>query len=218
MQTQQGQALVEMVMVSALLLLAASSLLWLQRWQEVKAQTQHHAGFAAFRYTQTHLLGPEASAYHPAYMAGLFSPVSHSIQLQHSSTQPLKNWAPEVVANQDALLGVTERVQFRALAQHGKQYQPEIAWWMPHTVVQPALQLTSHTLLDVGLGAPHSSAHMIERLQGSTVLWANAYRASKGAFSQWGPRLRPVDQAWQRAEPNTQWLAPWRDAIPSLLP
>lgn len=218
MQTQQGQALLEMVVASAVLLIAASSLVWLQRWQEIKAQTQHHAGFAAFRYAQTHLLGPEALNHQPNYVEGLFSPISHSIQLHYYSRPFLNDWVPETVAHQDALLGPTERVQFKAQAQQLKTPQPTMAWWWNNKAPLPTLQLSSHTLLDVGLGAVNSSTQMTERLQHSTTLWRSAYRASDVAFSQWVPLIKPVDRAWQRAEPNTEWLAPWRDSIPSFLP
>lgn len=218
MHTQQGQALLEMIVASAVLLVAASSLLWLQRWQEIKAQTQHHAGFAAFRYTHTHLLGPAATSHQPNYVAGLFSPLSHSIELHHHTNQSLKVWAPETVAHQDALLGPTERVQFRAQAHQLDAPQRRIAWWWGNKAPLPTLQLSSHTRIDVGLGAVSSSTQMIERLQLNSTLWRSAYHASATAFSQWAPLIKPVDHAWQRPQPNTEWLAPWRDSIPSFLP
>ena len=57
MSQQKGQAMLEMVVVTSSILLLIWGLVWLQRWQQVKVQTQHHAALSAFRFSQSYELG-----------------------------------------------------------------------------------------------------------------------------------------------------------------
>lgn len=57
MSRQQGQAMFEMLIVSAAIMVLLFGLIWLQRWQQIKVKTQHHAALQAFRFSQSFELG-----------------------------------------------------------------------------------------------------------------------------------------------------------------
>lgn len=212
MHKQQGQALVEMLVVVTVLLLLGAVLLWLQRWQQIKLQTQHHAALSAFRYAATHELGP-APEFLPDYLTGLHSPLTHQLLRQQQLLLRPQFWQPLVSAHSDALLGARARSLFTVQALELAQQQ-ELAWGLGRPRLMGLMQVQSQTAIEVGSGAAHGAQQSTERLAAHQRLWRYATLPSQAAFTQLTPLLRPVDSAWSRADPDLHWLTPWQDSVP----
>lgn len=212
MNNQQGQALIEMMVMVAVLLVVGAALLWLQRWQQIKLQIQHHAALSAFRHASTYELG--SSAVHlPDYVSGLYSPLSHStLRQQHHLLRP-QLWQPLAVAHNDGLFGFTGRSRFVVQALEQPQSQ-KVAWGLIRPELKPDLQVQSQITIEVGAGAAHGAQQTTERLRAHHLLWRSAAQPSELAVEQLTPLLRHVDAAWPRAVPHPDWLMPWQAAVP----
>lgn len=215
---QSGQAIVEMLVVTTAILLFLWGLLWLQRWQQIKLQTQHHAALQAFRFSHSHELGLEQtgaeSAVYPAYLKGLYSPIAHTEQSQAQAlgVMPAQH-SLLAKAQEEGLLGATERWRFHSKAHaEGKQTS---AWAQRLFEFLPHMALSSQTSIWVGAGHANHDRQAIQRLEASQSLWAYAQARSKTAVKTLTPLLSPVDMAWGRPSPSTEWLLPWHESVPS---
>ena len=212
MRHQHGYALIEFMLSSAVILLLGAGLLWLQRWQQVKVQTQHHAALSAFRYSATHLLGEESLHFLPEYIQGLHATVAHQSQRQATTLASLQEWQPLQVAHEGQLLGHTERIRFEVVAAEQTQHKP--AWGLRLPFMSTSMQVQAQTSLQVGVGASYGPEPTWQRLQAHERLWQKVASGSQMVVKQLGPLLSPVDAAWSRSAPHTQWLAPWKESIP----
>lgn len=215
MKTQQGQALIElMVMVLAIFMLLWA-MIWLQRWQQIRLQIQHHAALQAFRLSQSYELGAEALALMPSYLQGLYSPLAHQ---QLSSYQVLGAMPEQTgfmsTATQDGLFGATQRWQVRSLAQAEPAHT--MPWAQRLFEFLPAMQVQSQSSIWVGAGHAHHDTHATQRLQQSNTLWAEAQGASRLAIQPLVPIFSVVDAGWSRPSPSTNWLQPWQESVPEI--
>lgn len=195
---QRGQAMVEMLVVMGAILMLFWGLLWLQRWQQIKLQTQHHAALQAFKFSHSHELSQEQKGLTTAYLAGLYSPIAHQ---EHTERQALGLMPAQHdflnLAQQEGLLGATQRWRFSSTAQGD------------------GMQLQSQTSIWVGAAHAKDDEQAIARLEASTSLWKYAQQNSVVAIKTLSPLLTPVDAAWGRKVPSTDWLRPWQESVPA---
>lgn len=214
MRRQQGQALLEMVVVTAVIVLLGAALLWLQRWQQVKVQTQHHAALSAFRYAVAHPVAYQDESVQVHYLEGLSSPIKHQLQEQHHTWITLAQWAPLRLGQTGNLLGPTHRARFAVQAIELTPSQTGLAWNLGRPALDGFMRVQSQTTIDVGAGASSGPQQTWERLQSHGPLWQQAEPGSKAAFGLLTPLLKTVDSGWSRPSPSTQWLAPWMESVP----
>lgn len=214
MRPQQGQALLEMLVVTAVILLLGAALLWLQRWQQVKVQTQHHAALSAFRYAVSHPVTSPEEAGKVNYLEGLASPIQHQLQNQYQSWMTLAEWAPLQLGQIDELLGSTNRTRFSVQAVELEPSQTGLAWGLGRPALDGFMRVQSQTTIEVGLGVSHGPQQTLARLQAHGPLWQQTEQGSKTAFGLLTPLLKAVDAGWSRPSPSTQWLAPWIESVP----
>lgn len=213
---QRGQAIIEMLVVVVAIFGLLWALLWLQRWQQVKTQTQHHAALQAFRFSQSHSLShlPIDTELQPAYLQGLYSSISHQEYSESLSLGEMPMQSPFLAtAHNDGLFGDSERWRFQSRAaadtwQNG-------AWKQRVFDFMPEMQVQSQTSIWVGAGYAESDSQAVQRLQGSASLWGATHSASSAGINALAPFLTPVDAAWKRATPSTNWLQPWQESVPS---
>lgn len=215
MSRQQGQAMFEMLIVSAAIMVLLFGLIWLQRWQQIKVQTQHHAALQAFRFSQSFELGSNQNL-SPEYMTGLYSAIPHQQHSQSTNLGVMPHQASLLnVAQQEGVLGGSARWRFesRAMAAGVDQLA---AWQNSSFSVLPEMQVQSQTSIWVGAGHALSDAQMTQRLQGSRSLWRHASGASQASMGLLTPLLQPVELGWGRPAPTTNWLQPWQESVPGM--
>lgn len=197
MKTQQrGQAIVEMLVVIGVVLMLFWGLLWLQRWQQIKLQTQHHSALQAFKFSHSYEIDQKELS--TAYLAGLYSPIAHREHTEIQSLGVMPAQHPFLdLAQQEKILGPTGRWRFNSTAQG------------------EGLQLKSQTSIWVGAGQANHDAQAIERLETSTTLWQYAQSNSVTAIKALNPLLKPVDAGWKRQPVSTNWLQPWQESVPA---
>lgn len=194
---QRGQAIVEMLVVIVAIFMLFWGLLWLQRWQQIKLQTQHHAALQAFRFSHSYEVSNSLEQA-PDYLRGLYSPIAHeqTTDAQALGAMPAQHLFLDV-AQQEGLLGNAQRWRFSSLARgEGMQLQSQIGIW-------------------VGAGHALSDTQAMERLESSISLWQYAQRNSTTAIKTLSPLLKPVDAGWGRKAPSTTWLQPWQESVPA---
>lgn len=194
---QRGQAIVEMLVIIVAILMLFWGLLWLQRWQQIKLQTQHHAALQAFRFSQSYELNNPLEQ-QPEYLTGLYSPIAHEeyTKAQTLGVVPAPHHFLDL-AQQEGLLGTTQRWRFSSTAEGA------------------GMQLQSQTSIWVGAGHALSDTHAMERLESSTSLWQYAQRNSNTVIKTLSPLLKPLDAGWGRKSPSTTWLKPWQESVPT---
>lgn len=193
---QHGQAIVEMLVVLVAILLLFWGLVWLQRWQQIKLQTQHHAALQAFKFSQSYEL--EQATLGTAYLAGLYSPIAHTERSERHALGVMPDLHPFLaVARQEGVMGSTQRWRFISVAQG------------------ESMRLQSQTSIWVGAGHANDADQAVARLAGSTSLWQYAQKNSQAAITARSPLLLPVDMAWGRKSPDTNWLRPWQESVPA---
>lgn len=216
MKAQRGQAIIEMLVVSVAIFMLLWGLLWLQRWQQIKLQTQHHTALQAFRFSQSYELDQQQalSVLKPNYLTGLYSPVAHHEQSQADAlgAMPAQH-SLFSTAQQEGLLGATQRWRFSSTAQ--EQDWQDSPWSQRLLRFLPFMQLQSQTSIWVGAGHALNDTQAVTRLGASHSLWGYAQSPSKAAISGLQPLLMPVDMAWGRAQPSTEWLQPWQESVPA---
>lgn len=212
-QKQQGQAVVEIIVVLAALLSVGWGLLWLQRWQQIKQQTQHHAALQAFRFSQSHVLD-QADDLQPIYLQGLYS------YLAHQSTTDLRPLGDidrlsngMKMAEPEGLLGPSQRWRFSSRV-HVDGWELA-AWAQKNEALIPIMHLQSEVSILVGTGYAQDDLQMVSRLGASPSLWRSAQNSSAAAIEGLRPLFAPVDRAWGRADSTTSWLQPWQESVPS---
>lgn len=195
---QRGQAIVEMLVLIVAILMLFWGLLWLQRWQQIKLQTQHHAALQAFKFSHSHELSQDQEGLTTAYLLGLYSPIAHK---EHTERQALGVMPAQHqfldVAQQEGLLGATQRWRFNSTAQGD------------------GMQLRSQTSIWVGAAHANNDEQAVARLEASTSLWQYAQQNSVRTFKTLQPVISPVDAAWGRKTPSTDWLRPWQQSVPA---
>lgn len=213
MTRQRGQAMVEMLVVTVAILMLLWGLLWLQRWQQIKLQTQHHAALQAFRFSQSYELGQQ-DATQPNYLMGLFSSISHQ---ENTKKQPLgvMPLADPLLSNarDEGLFGATQRWRFTSVGKADGWYNS--AWAQSIFDFMPDMQLQSQTSIWVGAGHVHDDKEAVKRIEASQTLWGKAEKNSTLAIRSLTPLFIPVDMGWGRAPPENKWLQTWSESVPS---
>lgn len=215
MTKQRGQAMVEMLVVSISILMLLWGLLWLQRWQQIKLQTQHYAALQAFRFSQSYELEQKAViASKPNYLSGLFSSIAHqeNTQKQLLGFMPLSDQLL-THAREEGLFGQTQRWRFTSTAKAEDWFNS--AWAQSIFDFMPDMTLQSQTSIWVGAGHAHHDQDAIKRIEGSLTLWGKAQKNSALAIHSLTPLFMPVDMGWNRAQPTIKWLQPWQESIPA---
>lgn len=215
MRQQRGQAMVEMLVVAIAILMLVWGLLWLQRWQQIKTQTQHYAALQAFRFSQSYELDEsESAATKPTYLAGLFSAISHKEQTETQLLGAMPLSDPFLTtARNEGLLGLTQRWRFTSIASAESWHNSA---WAQHVFdFMPNMKLQSQTSIWVGAGHAHHDQHAIQRIEASPSLWGSNQKNSALAMSGLSPLLIAVDAGWGRSQPTTSWLKSWQESVPS---
>lgn len=215
MSQQKGQAMLEMVVVTSSILLLIWGLVWLQRWQQVKVQTQHHAALSAFRFSQSYELG-QVDAQLPSYIEGLYSGISHQQNSQRLSLGEMAHGAFFIEqAQKEGVLGPSDRWRFES--QSVQSNAPKTAIWSTNAFAfLPSMAVKSQTSIWVGAGHAQSDKNMTQRLTASTSLWGHAQKTSQVTIGALSPFLQAVDLGWGRKAPTIDWLEPWQESVPVL--
>lgn len=207
---QKGQALVELLIFSAalLLFLAASSLL--QRWQQVKMQAQHQASFEAFTNAQIEALEP-LDISQPAYQANDAISLAYDT---YSSRQKL-TLVPTISAidqsRNEAILGQTASTRFIVRAAANGWFKS--AWVMPLSWAEKMV-LNEQTSIWSGIAATSSMEKTRINLGNSGALWRQQKRKTDRQIKPLIKELVLIDEAWAREPPQLDWLQAWEDSTP----
>jgi len=219
--TQQGQALIE-----GMLVLLLAGLLWvgivhIGQLQDMAVQAQHASRVAAFAVAHD-TLAADTLALRQTHFAG----VAHRWR-DHSGRRLLPD--PEA----HVTLRLMQQAPLPAQAQPG-QTDPDAMrlrqqWRLDDTGMvraaaaisvpvpfqaQPNITIRRHTaiLRDVGHSPDADSAQ--RRVGESQYAWADAARRAQVLGQSVQKRLAPVDAAWHRPSPSYDWLMPWAGQYP----
>lgn len=164
MNKQRGQAMVEMLVVVVMVWLLIAAVMWLQRWQQIKLQTQHHAALSAFRFSQGWELGANQPVWQPTYHEGLLSPIAHE---WHANAQPLgvMSILPSFMqqAQREGLFAQSQRWRFSTVVSDSG-WLPA-AWAQKKPYFLSELKLSSQTSIWVGAGHALSDEDMVQRIE-----------------------------------------------------
>lgn len=212
MNKQRGQAMVEMLVVVVMVWLLIAAVMWLQRWQQIKLQTQHHAALSAFRFSQGWELGANQPVWQPTYHEGLLSPIAHE---WHANAQPLgvMSILPSFMqqAQREGLFAQSQRWRFSTVVSDSG-WLPAV-WAQKKPYFLSELKLSSQTSIWVGAGHALSDEDMVQRIEKSDSLWGTAVHSQR-LVRGWDTRLQAVDRPWARASPQVDWLRPWQHDLP----
>lgn len=81
----------------------------------------------------------------------------------------------------------------------------------------PAPRIVRHSYVVGGTGHGKSDVQVQSHVAGSATAWTNVAHHSRELLRHSGGRLRPVDEAWRRPAPDTDWLSRWTGFVPTRL-
>ncbi|MFV0283939.1 MAG: hypothetical protein ACK5JE_09140 [Castellaniella sp.] len=223
---QAGQALVESLVVLAVLGSLWLGISWLGRLQDVGLQLSHASRRAAFAYAHQRLT-PEGLM--PAGDGYLDTP-GHRWRTRRG--QDLLAGAVRLaLESQGAMAGRQPGdpiVGAAALRQELRLGDPRV--WRASARVRTSgrastagtlrdfdrlgLTLRRHTAILSGGGAAAGDAEAQSILADSRRAWAGAASVSRAAGQAVLNRARGVDAAWGRALPDWDWISPWTGSVP----
>lgn len=236
-ENQSGQALAEALVVLGALASLVAGITWLGRLQDVGLQLTHASRRVAFAHAHQGLpedvLPAAASIYssarghswaarqgtallRPADPASRAAAAPFALEMRATPAperqvgDPLSGaaqwrtelglgdgwvWRIRTEAHTDGRLGVTGRLgDFDRLA----------------------LRLHRAAAILRGSGAAADDADVQRVLANSERAWGSRASASLRAGREVQQRLRGVDAAWQRAQPDWDWLSPWAGQVPQV--
>jgi len=236
MKQQQGQALVEGLIVLLCLLTLWVGGTWLLRLQDVALHGQHATRFGAFdvaragdlsegRVTSRFFAGSHAG-WRNRHAGALVPPgrvhmaTSRSMKLgpqgqpgasEQYASRLREEWGLQDTGIASVSVGISPQ---SGAASPGRSANTERANATPGFIDTIALLLRRHTaiLTDAGHSADAHDAH--KRAAGSDTAWRQAAQASYAAAERIAAAAMPVDSPWHRARPVLDWFMPWAGKKP----
>ena len=231
MKQQQGQALVEGLIVLLCLLTLWVGGTWLLRLQDVALHGQHATRFGAFtlarggdlsedRVTPRFFVAPHAG-WRNRHGGALVPP--GQVHMATSRLEPLgPQGQPGASERHASRLRQEWKLQDTGIARVSLDISPQAGTAAAERLANTeradtglrfvdtiALLLRRHTaiLTDAGHSADAQEAH--KRAAGSDSAWRQAARASYAAAERIAATAIPVDSPWDRARPVLDWFMPW---------
>jgi len=231
MKQQQGQALVEGLIVLLCLLTLWVGGTWLLRLQDVALVGQHATRFGAFdlaragslsedRVTPRFFAGPHAG-WRNRHAGALVPPgqvrmaTSRSVQLgpqgqpgasERHASRLRQEWGLQDTGIAQVSLDISPQAGTARAARSADTERADPVVGFVDTI---ALLLRRHTaiLTDSGHSTDAHEAH--KRAAGSDSAWRQAAQASYAAAERIAAAAMPVDSPWHRARPILDWFMPW---------
>lgn len=211
---QQGQALVEALLMLPLMALLIWAITWLGDLQ-----------WSAQRVAQLSRKAAMSSALgQPVNQVRAAGPVD----LRGSSTA-LSGVAPRSVATlQDewfgtglqmlsvqAQMSVQTPGQMRAQSLAQPRVEPQTQTIGLSRGLLPAPLIRRYTRVVIGAGHAQGDADMQRRIANAPTAWRQAQRASAAEARRVGAAARRMDGPWGRPELSLDWVAAWNDVVPA---
>lgn len=235
-QQQQGQALVEGLIVLLGILTLWIGGTWLLRLQDVALAGQHASRFGAFelaragslsedRVTPRFFAGPQA-AWRNRHARALVPPgqvhmaTSRSVQLgpqgqpgvsERHASRLRQEWGLQDTGIAQVTLDISPQAGAARAERWANTGRADLTLGFIDTI---ALLLRRHTaiLTDAGHSTDANVAH--KRAAGSESGWRQAAQASYAAAERIAAAAMPVDSPWHRARPVLDWFMPWAGKKP----
>ncbi|RTZ41130.1 hypothetical protein EKL30_15740 [Candidimonas sp. SYP-B2681] len=231
---QDGQALVEGMVVMMVLLSLWTGTAWLGRLQDMGLQATHASAYSAFSSSRN----PTAKIDHDvkrSYFSGpahnwadrrgrrILSNELDEIVLQSMRHAALDNKAQPGGPGDDAQslrrdwrlddTGIlVSQVNVSALAT--RPTLPKAAFTGMADFDMPYPQLRRHTAILTGAGHASNDLAVQQTVSRSALGWGSSATTSYGHGRSIASVMVSVDAAWNRTEPVFDWLAPWAGYVP----
>lgn len=209
---QKGQALIELLLFSLVMLVLLAAGVLLQRWQQVKIQLQHRASFNAFTAAQIDESHSEQILSKPKYIADDTNALAYKTWSSRYDLNLVPTNTIIDISRKEALLDSLQSRRF--VAQAKADGWVNSAWSMAMPWAQ-SMRLQEQTSLWTGTAATLSVSHTRERLENSKVLWRHTKTKTDRFIEPLISELTLIDQAWSRPKPQLDWLKAWQNAIPN---
>lgn len=227
MEVQQGQAIVEGLVVLLALTALWSAISWLGCLQDIDLQAVHASRYAAFSATRQPNMDGHSNTRHTAQTHFFSGPTHRWADAQGG--RMLLNTAQEVRFNIDR----TQQLPMHAQpgGSDGNATILRTDWHIAdtgivdsHATVRPSAVnfadwgisgVRRHTAILVGAGHVVTDAHVQGRLADSAMAWGNGSQASYRAGRNIAGAMVAVDAGWNRPEPVFDWLGPWTGMVPN---
>lgn len=235
-QQQQGQALVEGLIVLLCLLTLWVGGIWLLRLQDVALAGQHASRLGAFdlaragrlsedRVTPRFFAGPHAG-WHNRRGGALVPPgqvhmaTSRSVQLgpqgqpgasERHASRLRQEWGLQDMGIAQVSLDISPQAGTASSERSASSERADPALGFIDTI---ALLLRRHTAVLTDAGHSTDAREANKRAGGSDSAWRQAARASYAAAERIAASAMPVDSPWHRARPVLDWFMPWAGKKP----
>lgn len=218
--TQEGQALLEALVALMALLALAWAVAWLGRLQDMALQAEHAARHVAF------LGASQAEDDLPKAVQGAFFDGRHhrwqdeqgqswlpqggqGLEVSLQRTHVLPAWAQP--ANRHAQ-GDVLRQDWQVADDGVLHAQVRL---QPETAQGPAMPvIVRQAFILQGAGHAGSDVQTQQRVAQAAVPWAQTAQRSYRLSNTVAGRMRAVDKAWARADPEEEWLTCWQGFVP----
>jgi len=219
--TQQGQALIEGVAALLIMLALWSAIPWLARLQDIALQASHASRYAAFSFTRSadalaggflrqHYFKGASHRWSDQRGGLLLGDPTDNVSLTIMRDSTLPAYAQPGGAGADAQqLRRGWEVEDAGVASMHVAATPRFPDRTPLVVIQ------RHTAILAGAGHAAGDTDTQRRVAGSDLGWGNAAQVSVAAGRHIERRMRPVDEAWGRPDPDFDWLEPWSGNVPA---
>ncbi|HUH59001.1 MAG TPA: pilus assembly protein [Candidimonas sp.] len=223
---QQGQAMVEGLVVLLALTALWSAISWLGRLQDIDLQAAHASRYAAFSSTRHPNMDAHRNMGHIARLHFFGGPAHQWTDAQGS--RMLRNAAEEVQFDTDRRGSLPFHAQPGGSGGNATSLRAD--WHIAdtgivdsHVTVAPSAfnpadwgisAVRRHTAILVGAGHAGNDTHVQHRLAESALAWGKSAQASYGVGRSIAGAMVAVDAGWDRPEPIFDWLDPWADAVP----
>lgn len=233
---QRGQAAIEALVVLLVLLSLWVGIAWLLRFQDIALQTQHASRYAVFSLSRHFELRPvddirrryfSGPAHQWADRSGLKLLDPAQLSLQVTRHQKLSALAQAGGALPDAVLlrqgwkiedaGIVRAQVLAAPHRPERRLLPkadglrvgmdQFDTWYP--------ALSRHTAILVDAGHASGDQDAQHRVAQSGLGWGDSAADSYRLGRQVSAAVQAQDRAWNRAEPELDWLSSWAGFVPA---
>lgn len=226
----------EALVVLLALLSIWAGLAWLFRFQDIALQTSHASRFAAFSMTrgeaadplpllrQSHLSG-SAHSWADRRGKSILSDARREVSLHRVPGQSIDDGAQPGGEGEAGPLRHSWQIQdngivhavvnVRAAGSSVDKHKGR-AWGdglRSFDLRYPTVQ--RHTSILVGTGHSASDDESQRRIDQSVPAWRSQATHTYGVASMVTTRALPLDEAWGRSGPTSDWLSPWIGIVPS---
>ncbi len=226
----------EALVVLLALLSVWAGLAWLARYQDMALQTSHASRFAVFSMTrgeaanplplirQSHFAGP-AHSWADRRGKAILSDARNEVSLDRVHGDPINATGQPGGEGEAGPLRQSWQVHDNGMVHAvvkvratgtGVDKQKGPAWGdglRAFDLGYPPLQ--RHTSILVGSGHAPTDIEAQRRIDQSGPAWRNQVTHTYGTASMVATRALPLDAAWGRPGPTSDWLRPWVGIVPS---